>query len=88
MKCKKWRVEIDIDEHDGFTHAEARLAALDTDRLCGIGRARLNPMDPYVPRIGDELAAARALADLSHQLMEAARQDVKASGYHRTRLRL
>jgi hypothetical protein len=88
MQCKKWRVEIDIDERDGFTHAEARLGAMDTDRLCGVGRARLNPMDPDVPEIGDELAAARALADLSHQLMQTARRDVKASGYHRTRLRL
>ncbi|WP_369794419.1 dsRBD fold-containing protein [Kutzneria sp. 744] len=30
-----------------------------------------------MPEIGDELAVARALADLSHQLLDAAVQDVE-----------
>lgn len=33
--------------------------------------------DSNVPEIGDELAAARALADLSHQLLDAAVQDIE-----------
>ena len=38
--------------------------------------ARLNPHDPDVPEIGDELAAARALSDLAHVLLEAAADDL------------
>ena len=34
----------------------------------GWGRARRNPTDPEMPSVGEEIAAARALADLSHHL--------------------
>jgi hypothetical protein len=43
-------------------------------------------MDPDVPSIGEELAAARALADLSHQLVDAASHDVEAFEGHPVRL--
>jgi hypothetical protein len=88
MQCKKWRVEIDIDEHDGSTRAEARLRTLETERLRGVGRARLNPSDSDVPEIGDELAVARALADLSHQLLDAASGDIEALTHQPAYLRL
>ena len=38
----------------------------------GYGQAKRAPQDPKVPVIGEELAAARALSDLSHQLLDAA----------------
>ncbi|MBC3192027.1 DUF1876 domain-containing protein [Pseudonocardia sp. C8] len=74
---KKWTVEIDIDEHEGRTRAIARLETADTARQTGVGLARLNPADRDVPQIGDELAAARALADLSHHLLDAAAADIE-----------
>ena len=46
--------------------------------LRGHGIARKSPVDKDVPEIGDELAAARALADLAHQLLEAAAGDIEA----------
>jgi hypothetical protein len=36
------------------------------------GRARRNPLDDPRPVIGEELAIARALSELHHQLVEAA----------------
>jgi Domain of unknown function (DUF1876) len=72
-----WRVEIQIDEHDGRTRAVARLHNRDETGLVGVGLARLNPADRDVPEIGDELAAARALSDLGHKLLEAAAGDIE-----------
>ena len=76
-EVKSWTVTIDIDEHDGHTRAVARLKTRDTDRLVGVGLARLNPADRDVPEIGDEIAAARALGALSRRLLHAAGEDVE-----------
>lgn len=77
-QIKRWTVTIDIDEHDGQTRAAARLRTGDTDTLEGIGRARLNPTDRDIPEIGDELAVARALSELSHRLLDTAAADIEA----------
>jgi hypothetical protein len=74
---KTWTVRIDIGEHDGRTRAVAHLRTGDTEQLVGVGFARLNPTDRDVPEIGDELATARALADLGHRLLSAATGDVE-----------
>jgi hypothetical protein len=76
MESKRWTVTITIDEHDGHTRALARLRTRDSDRLTGVGLARLNPAEHEVPEIGDELAVGRALADLSSRLLTAAAADV------------
>lgn len=74
---KRWTVQIVIDEHEGTsTRAEARLATGD-NQLTGVGVARLNPTDRDVPEIGDELAVARALSELSHQLLHVAAEDIE-----------
>ena len=78
-EIKQWTVTIDIDEHDGHTRAVARLLTRDPDRLTGVGLARLDPADRDVPEIGDEIAVARALSDLSHRLLQAATEDVEQS---------
>ncbi|MET8764017.1 DUF1876 domain-containing protein [Lentzea sp. NPDC004782] len=75
--AKKWSVEIHIDEHESRTRAEARLHTADRTHLVGFGLARLNPADRDVPEIGDELAVSRALADLAHQLLDAAAGDIE-----------
>jgi hypothetical protein len=77
--ARTWNVEILIDEHEDQrrTRAEARLHTRDRTVVVGEGVALRNPSDHEVPEIGDELAAARALADLSHRLMEAAAADIE-----------
>jgi uncharacterized protein DUF1876 len=73
-----WSVEILLSEREGRTHAEARLHTADRTHLVGAGTARLNPSDHDVPEIGEELAAARALSELAHRLLDAATEDIEA----------
>jgi hypothetical protein len=81
----RWSVDIYLDESDGETHAEARLAIRTAEGLRGHGRARCNPADWDVPEIGAELAAARALSDLSHRLLDVASADIEAVTHERVR---
>ncbi|QBJ94557.1 DUF1876 domain-containing protein [Rhodococcus sp. ABRD24] len=76
MDAKNWSMEIKIDEHELQTRSTARLETRDTT-LVGVGLARRNPADRNVPEIGDELATARALADLAHQLIDATVSDIE-----------
>ena len=71
-----WQVEILLGEVDGRTHGSARLRSPATRHLVGVGVAHLNPRDPDVPEIGFELATARALSRLGHQLLEVAADDI------------
>jgi hypothetical protein len=73
---KAWKVDIFIGEHEQRTQAEARLVVDDRVTVSGRGTARLNPADRDVPEIGDELAAARALSDLAHRLLDLAAEDI------------
>ncbi|HEX7097579.1 MAG TPA: DUF1876 domain-containing protein [Acidimicrobiales bacterium] len=66
-----WNVQVAIDETDDETRAKATVE-VDGHPVTGWGRARRNPADPRVPRIGEELAVARALGELSHRLLDAA----------------
>jgi len=78
VAVKRWHVEILIDAHEQATRAEARLRAGDRTHLVGIGGATCRPTDSNVPEIADELAAARALSELAHQLLDAVVQDIEA----------
>jgi hypothetical protein len=84
--AKHWTVDVYIDEHseDRTTRAETRLHTDDRTNLCGVGIAHRNPADREVPEIGDELAAARALFDLAHRLLEAAALNVRQMTHERT----
>lgn len=76
-QVKWWTVQIEIDEHENKTRAKARWEWRGKD-FVGIGVARRNPADDNVAEIGDELAAARALSDLGHQLLVATASDIQA----------
>lgn len=66
-----WTVEITFNEDEDKTRADAVLRGSGDD-LQGWGRARRNPVDPDLPAVGEEIAAARALTDLAHHLLEQA----------------
>jgi hypothetical protein len=85
---KHWTVEIEIDEHEGRTRAVARLRSRQSGHLVGVGLARLNPADRDVPEIGDELAAARALSELSHRLLEMTAENIEQITHQPAHLRL
>ncbi|WP_327591062.1 DUF1876 domain-containing protein [Nonomuraea sp. NBC_00507] len=78
MKAKEWNVRILLTEDGDDTAARAALTIDDTV-VTGNGRARRNPSDPAVPEIGDELAAARALADLAERLAVITQRDIASS---------
>jgi hypothetical protein len=76
-----WTVSIAFSEDEGKTRADAVLSG-GPDELRGWGRSRRNPADPDLPPIGEEVAAARALADLSHHLLDQAAHRIESwAGY-------
>jgi len=71
MPEQSWHINVSFTEDADRTRADAILE-LPSQEFRGYGQAKRAPQDPSVPVIGEELAAARALSDLSHQLLEAA----------------
>lgn len=82
-----WTVSLSIDKSDGETTAEARLV-MGGDHLAGHGKARLNPADEAVEKVGAEIAVARALSDLAHRLLHAAATDVEGMTHKPAHLHL
>jgi hypothetical protein len=71
-------VEIEVEDHPDHTVAKAVLD-VGGDLRGGWGRARRNPGDPDRPVVGDELAMARALADLSRHLGHDVEEQIEAT---------
>jgi hypothetical protein len=82
-----WPVEISLHEEDRETRAEARLIK-DRMGMVGRGLARCNPDDQEVTQIGEEIAAARALSDLAHQLLSDAAGQIEGITHQRAHLSL
>lgn len=70
-------LSIHLTEDETATSAVAVLN-LRGDHFEAAGSARRNPSDPPAPVIGEELAIARALADLQTQIMDAAQDKIEA----------
>jgi hypothetical protein len=69
--------EIEMTFEEDVDHTEARATMVVRGaRFTGFGRARRNPADPNLPMVGEELAAARALSDLTHKLLDAAAGEI------------
>ncbi|HUH08198.1 MAG TPA: dsRBD fold-containing protein [Egibacteraceae bacterium] len=68
---KTWTAEIILEETPDQTDARVTLRMGDAECKAE-GHARRSPEDPNVPRIGEELATARALSQLSGKLVEEA----------------
>jgi Domain of unknown function (DUF1876) len=86
MPDQTWSVGIAFTEDGDRTRADAILELAD-QRFHGFGQAKRAPDDPRVPVIGQDLAAARALSDLSHQLVHAAADRIEAFEGHPVQLR-
>jgi hypothetical protein len=76
-QAKKWTCEIFLTEQDGVTDAHAVLET-QGDIVHGKGSAHCRPGDIDIAEIGDELAAARALADLGRRLIATTCEDIEA----------
>ncbi|NUP53331.1 MAG: DUF1918 domain-containing protein [Catenulispora sp.] len=82
---KMWHASVLLTEEEGHTVAEATLST-GSHVLHGRGEAQRNPADRDVPEIGDELAAARALVELSRRLVETTAADISAVEGHPVQL--
>ena len=78
MTTKTWTVHVTLDEEGDDTRADAVISVENKMEIHGRGMSRRNPSDESVPRIGDELATARALSDLAHQLLAQAASDIES----------
>lgn len=69
-------LKLHLAEDETFTvvHAELNLRG---EHFEATGQARRNPTDPPIPVIGEELAVARALQDLTGQLLERAHDKIE-----------
>jgi hypothetical protein len=81
MPEQTWHVNIAFTEDGDRTRADATLE-LASQQFHGFGRAKRSPGDPRVPLIGQDLAAARAISDLSHKLLEAAAERIESFEGH------
>ena len=74
-----WSVELRFEENPDRTHAVAVLRTPDGRELRGHGQSRRNPVDRPVTQIGEEVAGARALSNLAHELLEYAAGEIESN---------
>ena len=66
---RTWTATIEFTETPDRTDAVVTVT-MDDSQCMARGSARRSPNDPSVPRIGEELAAARAFHELATKLVE------------------
>lgn len=69
-------LQVHLVERESETTADVTLTLDSGEQLRGQGSSHRHPRDPDVPEIGDELATARALSELSHRLVVAAADSI------------
>lgn len=74
-----WSVELSFSEDVDHTRAMATLRTPRGRELRGQGQSRRNPGDRPEPAIGEEVAGARALSDLAHELLEYAANEIEVN---------
>lgn len=81
MHTRTWHIDVHLfeDEEDRTTRAELVLRTDAGTEVRHVGTARRRPTDREVPEIGDELALARALSGLAHDLLDASVADIEAN---------
>ncbi|GAB7062524.1 DUF1876 domain-containing protein [Streptomyces mexicanus] len=76
-----WHVELEFKEDDQHTKAAALVRLPDGSEIRGHGRASRFRTDANQPRVGEEIAGARALNELAMQLLDKAHEEIdQASG--------
>jgi hypothetical protein len=72
-----WHIEMEFTETESKTKAAALLRLRDGAELRAHGHATRHPDDPTQQRVGEEVAAARALNDLARQLLGKASGEIE-----------
>jgi len=76
----EWDVELTFKEDAHRTRAAALVRLPDGSEVRAHGYASRHPADSPRPRIGEEIAAARALNELAMQLLTKAREEIDGLG--------
>jgi hypothetical protein len=76
-RTRSWRVDIALYEAGDNTTAHAILVSGPAQHMDAEVAAHRHPADVPVPKIGDEVAVARALRRLSDRLFTAASADIE-----------
>lgn len=74
-----WHVEMEFQEDDHRTRAAALLRLPDGSEVRAHGYASRHPSDSNQPRVGEEVAGARALNELAMQLLTKAHDEIDAA---------
>ncbi|MFD0277934.1 DUF1876 domain-containing protein [Kitasatospora sp. NPDC127111] len=72
-----WHIEMEFREEGPRTAAAALLRLSDGTELRAHGYTSRHPSDPEQLRVGEEIAAARALNDLASQLLTKAHGEIQ-----------
>ncbi|ADI05334.1 hypothetical protein SBI_02213 [Streptomyces bingchenggensis BCW-1] len=73
-----WHVELEFTEAPRHTRAAALVRLADGSEVRGHGAASRAPVDANQPRVGEEIAGARALNELATKLLEKAHGEIDA----------
>ena len=76
-----WPLHVVFTENADATRADI-VIDVDGHHYHAWGRARRNPDDPDIPRVGEEIAAARALNGLALELLRTAGQEIEGLEGH------
>jgi hypothetical protein len=68
----RWQITITFEPEEGFATRATAVLKAGLDTVTATGAAHKNPADPYVVDVGHDVAAARALLALAHQLLDVA----------------
>ncbi|MFE0460030.1 DUF1876 domain-containing protein [Kitasatospora sp. NPDC058965] len=75
-----WHIELEFSEEGPHTAAAALVRLPDGRELRARGDTSRHPADPEQLRVGEEVAAARALQGLARQLLEKAHDEIDDLG--------
>ncbi|CAM3143772.1 DUF1876 domain-containing protein [Stackebrandtia soli] len=79
MLTANWMIDVRFEEDPNHTVATASLRMPNGRELRATGRARRNPGDRPVAAIGEEIACARALSQLTHAMLDFAADEVEVN---------
>ncbi|MET8807272.1 DUF1876 domain-containing protein [Streptomyces sp. NPDC004546] len=74
-----WHIELEFKEDDQHTKAAALVRLPDGSEVRAHGHATRHRVDSNQPRVGEEIAGARALNELAMQLLTKAHDEIDAA---------
>ncbi|MFJ3663986.1 DUF1876 domain-containing protein [Streptomyces sp. NPDC090119] len=71
-----WHIELEFEEDDQHTRAVALVRLPDGSEIRAHGHATRHRVDANQPRVGEEIAGARALNELAMRLLTKAHEEI------------